>query len=467
MRTRLAVIGNGMATGRLLDELVDRDSSRLEVTVFGEEPHGCYNRILLGRVVSGTDLSDIMLKPPAWYTDRGVVLHAGRKVTALDSAARRLTTCDGSIHRYDAAVFATGSMAVVPPLSGLSHDGLPKPGAFVFRTVADSQAIREYARPAMSAVVLGGGLLGLEAAAALSDLGLYVTVIHQAAWLMNRQLDRSAGDFLRRGVERLGLLVRTEARATGVIGEERVEGVRIDTGELIPADVLVLAAGIRPRTELAAAANVPVNRGILVNDRLSTAVPGLSAVGECAEHNGTVYGIVPPIWEQCGVLADLLTGRDPTARYRGSKQYTRLKVAGVEVAQMGVTDPMADDEVIQIIEDRRGVYRRLVVRSDRLIGATLVGDVAAAPGLAGWFDRGDPLPENRLDLLTSGDAPNSACDREVCNCHRVKESTICEAVRAGCTSLPQLAAQTKAGTGCGSCRGVLADLILSTQSTTA
>lgn len=463
MKTRLAVIGNGMAAGRLLDELVGRDASRLDVTVFGEEPHGCYNRILLGRVVGGADPSDILIKSPAWYADRGVVLHAGRRVTAVDPAARRLTTCDGQTHRYDAAVFATGSAAVVPPLAGLTRDGRPKPGAFVFRTVADCQAIRGYARPAMSAVVLGGGLLGLEAAAALSDLGLYVTVIHQAPWLMNRQLDRPAGEFLRRGIERLGLFVRTGARATGVVGDERVEGVALESGEVIPADVLVLAAGIRPRTELAAAANVPVNRGILVNDRLATAVPGLSAVGECAEHNGTVYGIVPPIWEQCGVLADLLTGRDPAARYRGSKQYTRLKVAGVEVAQMGVTDPAADDEVIQIVEDRRGVYRRLVVRNDRLVGATLVGDAAAAPGLAAWFDRGDPLPANRLDLFASGDAPTSAGDREVCNCHRVKESTVREAVKAGCTSLPQLAAQTKAGTGCGSCRGALADLILSTQ----
>ena len=462
MKTRLAVIGNGMAAGRLLDELTGRDASRLDVTVFGEEPHGCYNRILLGRVVGGADPADILLKTPAWYTDRGVALHTGRKVTALDPAARRLTTADGQTHRYDAAVFATGSAAVVPPLTGL-----PRAGSFVFRTVEDCQAIRAYARPAMSAVVLGGGLLGLEAAAALSDLGLYVTVVHQAGWLMNRQLDSTAGEFLRRGVEKLGLFVRTGARAAGVVGDDRIEGVTLDTSEVIPADVLVLAAGIRPRTELAAAANVPVNRGILVNDRLATAVPGLSAVGECAEHAGVVYGVVPPIWEQCGVLADLLTGRDPAARYTGSKLYTRLKLAGVEVAQMGDPEPAAGDEVVQVVEDRRGVYRRLVVRNDRLVGATLVGDASAAPGLAGWFDRGDPLPANRLDLLASGEVATSAADREVCNCHRVKESVIREAVRDGCTSLPLLAARTMAGTGCGSCRGALADLILSTQAAPA
>jgi nitrite reductase (NADH) large subunit len=463
MHKRLAIIGNGMAAGRLLDELVRRNAGRqYEVAVFGEETHGCYNRILLGRVLAGGAPDEIMLKPRAWYADRGVTFHAGRMVARLDGPARKLFTDDGQEFGYDVAVFATGSAPFIPPLDGLkTADGKPKDGAFLFRTVDDCQKMRAYARPASSAVVLGGGLLGLEAAKALSDLGLHVTVVHLTDWLMNVQVDRPGGEFVRRGVEKLGIFVRTGVAATGVVGESKVEGVVLKTGEVLPADILVIAAGIVPRTDAAKASNVPVKRGIVVNDLLATAVPGVFAVGECAEHAGKVYGIVPPIWEQCEVLADLLTGANPTARYRGSKLYTRLKVAGVEVASMGLVEPQHDtDEVLQIIEDRRGIYRKLIVRDGRLVGATLIGDGESAPALARWFDRGDSLPPNRLDVLCSGDVSPAAADPEICNCHHVCESTLLGAIRDGCVTLPQLSAATRAGTGCGSCRGQLASLIL-------
>jgi len=232
-------------------------------------------------------------------------------------------------------------------------------------------------------------------------------------------------------------------------------------GEVLPADMVVLACGIRPRVDAAQASGVPVKAGIVVNDLLATSVPGVFAVGECSEHDGRVYGVVPPIWEQCEVLADILTGANPQARYRGSKLYTRLKVAGVEVASMGVIEPSTDsDEVIQVIEDRRGIYRKLVIRDGRLIGAVVIGEADSAPALARWFDRGDPLPPNRLDVFCSPDVSAAAADPEVCNCHHVTESAIVGAIRDGCTSLPQLSAATRAGTGCGSCRGQLARLIL-------
>jgi nitrite reductase (NADH) large subunit len=235
----------------------------------------------------------------------------------------------------------------------------------------------------------------------------------------------------------------------------------LKTGEVLPADLLVIAAGIVPRTEVAKTSGVPVKRGIVVNDLLATAVPNVFAVGECAEHDGKVYGIVPPIWEQCEVLADLLTGAKPTARYRGSKQYTKLKVAGVDVSSMGLTEPVQDsDEVIQVVEDRRGVYRKLIVRDGKLVGAILVGDDESAPTLARWFDRADPLPANRLDVLCSGDVSAAAADPEVCNCNHVCESELVRAIEDGCTTLPQLSAATRAGTGCGSCRGELANMIL-------
>lgn len=463
MNKKLAIVGNGMAAGRLLDELFRRNAGRqFDVTVFGEESHGCYNRILLGRVLGGSDPDEIMLKPRAWYADRGVTFHPGRVVAKLDGAKRTLFTADGSSFPYDVAVLATGSAPFVPPVDGLTAaDGKPKPGAFLFRTVEDCQRIHGYANPASSAVVLGGGLLGLEAAKALSDMGVHVTVVHLPEWLMNAQCDRAAGEFLRKAVEKLGIFVRTGVSVTGVVGEDKVQAVVLKTGEVVPADLLVISAGIVPRTEVARASNVPVKRGIVVNDLLATAVPGVFAVGECAEHGGKTYGIVPPIWEQCEVLADLLTGANPQARYRGSKLYTKLKVAGVEVASMGCVEPQYDtDEVLQIIEDRRGIYRKLIVRDGKLVGATLIGDGAAAPTLCRWFDRGDPLPENRLDVLCTGDVSPAAADPEVCNCHHVCQSAIVEAIKDGCTSLPTLSATTKAGTGCGSCRGQLAKLIL-------
>lgn len=463
MKKRLAIVGNGMAAGRLLDELFRRNAGlRFDVAVFGEESHGCYNRILLGQIIAGRSADDLTTKPRGWYAERGVAFHADTRVVKLDTAGRKLLTASGAEFQFDACVLATGSAAFVPPLENLNGpDGCPKAGAFLFRTVDDCERIRAAARPASSAVVLGGGLLGLEAAKALSDLGIHVTVVHLPEWLMNLQLDRLGGEYVRRGVERLGIFVRTGVAATGIAGTDKVEGVVLKTGEVIPADLLVMAAGIRPRTDVAVASGVPVKRGVVVNDLLATSVPGVYAVGECAEHNGTVYGIVPPIWEQCEVLADLLTGANPTARYRGSKLYTKLKVAGIDVSSMGLVEPQFEtDEVLQVIEDRRNIYHKLIVRDGKLIGGITVGDPEAAPALARWFDRGDKLPANRLDVLCSGDVSPAAADPEVCNCHHVCESTLKAAIADGCVTLPSLSAATKAGTGCGSCRGQLANLIL-------
>lgn len=470
MKKRLAIVGNGMAAGRLLDDLFRRNAgARFDVTVFGEEARGCYNRILLGRIIGGSPADDILTKPRAWYADRGVAFHSDTRVTRLDTAARKLVTAAGAEFAFDACVLSTGSAPFVPPLDNLKGaDDCPKVGAFLFRTVDDCERIRTYARPASTAVVLGGGLLGLEAAKALSDLGLHVTVVHLPEWLMNLQVDRLGGEFVRRAVEKLGIFVRTGVAATGIVGETKVEGVTLKTGEILSADMLVIAAGIRPRTDVAVASNVPVKRGIVVNDLLATAVPGVYAVGECAEHNGTVYGIVPPIWEQCETLADLLTGANPMARYRGSKLYTKLKVAGVDVSSMGLVEPQFDtDEVLQVIEDRRGIYRKLIVRDGKLVGGVTVGDGDAAPALARWFDRADSLPANRLDVLCSGDISPAAADPEICNCHHVSASTLTAAIADGCTTLPALSAATKAGTGCGSCRGQLANLILKTTKTAA
>jgi nitrite reductase (NADH) large subunit len=229
----------------------------------------------------------------------------------------------------------------------------------------------------------------------------------------------------------------------------------------LPAELVVFASGVQPRIELARESDVPTNAGILVDDRLQTELPNLYAVGECAEHDGRVYGTVQPVYEQCAVLADLLSEANPHARYRGSKVYTRLKVAGVEVASMGDVDPReGDDEVVQVIEEKRGVYRKLIIRDDRLAGAVLVGDTSAAAGLVQRYERGDAVPANRLDLLASPDRGTESAGGVICQCHQVGESTLLDAMHNGCRTLQELAARTGAGTGCGSCRGQLAALLL-------
>jgi nitrite reductase (NADH) large subunit len=463
-RKRLAIIGNGMAASRLLDELLQRGASgRYEITVFGEEPGGAYNRVLLSKVLAGEAPDSIVTKPAGWYQASGITLMEGVVVKRLDTAAKLVELADGSSQRYDVAVIATGSQPLVPPLEGMmTAQGEMKPGAFVYRTMSDCRSMRAYARPGDNAVVLGGGLLGLEAAKVLSDLGLHVTVIHASKTLMNVQLDELGGQMLEREIERCGIFVRTSRTVEGVLGDQVVDGVRLDDGKALAADMLVLACGVRPRVELGRASGLPINKGIIVNDTLATEAPGVYAVGECAEHAGRTYGLVSPAWEQVAVLADVLTGASPQTRYRGSKVYARLKVAGVDVASMGRIDPELDsDEVIQVVETRRGSYRKLVVRGGTLVGAILVGNTEAAAGLVQIFDRGDLLPDDPLEALCSGASFASGVerDRAVCNCHKVGSAQLREAIEAGATTVEAIGAVTKAGTGCGSCKTELTQLL--------
>lgn len=466
MKNKLSIIGNGMATSRLLDELIRQGGlGQYEISVFGEEPHGAYNRILLNRILEGGVIDDITLKPAAWYAEHGIRFYSGIRVTRLSHASRRLWTNDGAEHFFHKAVFATGSVPRVPAVEGLClPDGKLKEGVFTYRTAADVERMRMWAKPGFKAIVVGGGLLGLEAAKGLADLGLDVTVAHIFDILMNRQVDRIGGQFLRRAIERMGIKVRTSVNTKAIVGARRIEALDFGGGEQIPADMVVFASGIKPCVELAKDSDVPVNSGILVDDFLETQLPGLYAVGECAEHAEMVYGTVQPIYEQCVVLADHLTGSKADARYLGSKVYTKLKVAGVEVASMGVIDADSQsDEVVQIIEENRRVYHKLVIRDNRLVGAVLVGDSSAAAGLVRAFDSKSVVPPNRLDLLASGEAipgMSGGNNPEVCNCHNVSASVLIGEIRGGCNTLARLSEKTKAGTGCGSCRGQLADLIL-------
>jgi nitrite reductase (NADH) large subunit len=276
---------------------------------------------------------------------------------------------------------------------------------------------------------------------------------------LNTQLDFVGGEMLRRQIERTGMFVRTGRTIEEVVGEQKVEGVILDDGQHLSADLVVAACGVRPRVEVARASNIPINKGIMVNDTLATQVPGVYAIGECAEHQGMLYGLVAPAWEQAEVLANLLSGAAPKSRYRGSKLYSRLKVAGVEVASMGATEPKLDsDEVIQIVEERRQAYRKLIIREQKLIGAMFVGEVRAAATLIGVFDRNDDMPEDPLEALCAFTTATSA-ERTICNCHKVSQSALVVCIQSGADSVEAVGEQTRAGTGCGSCRNEIAELV--------
>ena len=462
-KKKMAIVGNGMGTCRLLDELVRRDAtSRYEITVFGEERGGAYNRIMLGRVLSGESPEAIVTKTPEWYDAHGIRLIQSTRVTRLDTLRKVVETADGQNRRYDVSILATGSQPLVPPLEGMrGEDGELRSGVFVYRTIADCIRMREYARSGDGAVIVGGGLLGLEAAKCLSDMGLHVTVVQSSKILMNAQLDEIAGEMLARQIDRAGIFARLGRTVESIYGDERVTGVVLDDGTTLSTDLVVLACGVRPRVDLARASGLPVNKGILVNDTLATEVPGVYAFGECCEHRGKTYGIVTPVWEQAAVLAEVLSGSQPQDRYRGSKMYTRLKVAGVDVASMGALQPELErDEVIQIVEERKDCYRKLIVRDGVLVGAMLVGNTAATATLVQLFDRGDPVPDDPLELLCEMRAPMPPGERVVCNCNKVTEQTLCDAIGAGADSMAVLCDTTRAGTGCGSCKNELARLIV-------
>ena len=461
-RRQLTVIGNGMAGARLVEEIVARDRDAYDITIFGDEPYGNYNRILLSGVLAGThEPKDIFINPLGWYESHGVRLRAGVRVARIDRARSAVIAADGHEQPYDDLVIATGSSPFVPPLDGLVTDtGTCRDGVFVFRTLDDCHAMRAHASRARRAAVIGGGLLGLEAARGLLELGLEVHVVHLMPHLMEVQLDGEAGALLRASIDRLGVRTHLPRRTTAVLGAPAISGLLFDDGSRLECDMVVVSAGIRPNAALARDAGLPVERGIVVNDDLaSPADSRIFAIGECAQHRGQTYGLVAPLWEQAQVLADRLTRRRPDAAYTGSRVSTKLKVMGIDLTVMGEKDAAPGDEVVHYSEPSRGVYKKMLVRDGRLAGAILLGDPDGAPGLLQAFDRNLPLPSNRAELLfpnTRADAPLSAAslpdDAQICNCNGVSKGRLRAAIAEGCRSLRTLCSATRAGTGCGSCK---------------
>ena len=464
-KQELVVIGNGMAGARLVEEVVSLGGQEIyDITVLGEESCGNYNRILLSGVLSGShDPDDIFINPLDWYEENGVELHAGVRVIGIDRKGKMAYGSGGLLVPYDKLVIATGSSAFVPPMDGLmEEDGSYKPGVFVFRTLDDCTEIINYAGKVQKAAVIGGGLLGLEAARGLMNRGIEVDVVHLMAWLMDMQLDSLSGQLLKQSLEGLGVRFHLEKLTTAILGDGEVTGLQFKDGATLDCDMVVVSAGIRPNVDLARMAGLHVRRGILVTDSLACRNDqDIYSIGECAEHRSQVYGLVAPLWEQARVLAERLTGRNADALYTGSRISTKLKVMGVELAVAGDKDPSSDeDEVVTYVEPNRNVYKKVIVRDGKVTGAILLGDGLTVPRILQAFDRGEALPENRSELLfpLSADAmpmlnvEDLPDDAQICNCNGVTKAKIVAAVDNGNRSLKAVCDATRAGTGCGSCK---------------
>ncbi len=474
-KKKLVVIGNGMAGARTVEEILERGGGeQFEITMFGEEPSGNYNRILLSNVLNGSyQEEEIFLNPLSWYEEHNIRLHAGKRAAGLLRRARIVYGEDGMPEPYDKLIIATGSRAFIPPMEGTTMpDGKLKPGVFVFRTLEDCRKIADWAQGKQTAAVIGSmGLLGLEAARGLQNFGLDVSVVHLGGHLMQQQLDADAGAIgLAPSMEALGLKVALlESKNTSaILGEDRVLGLRFADGGTLECDMVIISAGIKANWEIAAGCGLTVERGIVVDDQMRCPDdPDIYAVGECAQHRGHVYGLVAPLFEQAKVLADHITGKNRHAAYHGSKVATKLKVMGVEVASMGIVEPQTpDDEVVQFSEPRKGTYKKLIIRDGRLVGGILLGDLSKAAYLMQTFDRNTPLPEERLQLLFDIGAPakqvtfmEMSANAQVCNCNGVSKGAIIACVNAGKRSAKAVMDATRAGMGCGSCKSMVAEIV--------
>ncbi len=470
-KQKLVVVGNGMAGARAVEEVLARGGAeQFDITMFGDEPYGNYNRIMLSNILSGVQNADeIYINPLDWYRENNITLHAGARVADIDRAARAVRAENGVVAHYDVLLIATGSRAFVPPMKGTNGpDQQLRPGVFGFRTLDDCTAIIDAAKRSKCAAVIGGGLLGLEAARGLLNHGCAVHVVHLGSSLMEAQLDAAGAAILKTAMEKMGVTIHLQKATTAILGEDTVTGLAFKDGGTLPCDMVVISAGIRPNAEIGVRAGLTVERAIVVDNHMrSVDDRHVYVVGECAQHRGAVYGLVAPLWEQAKVFADHVTARNLDAAYHGSKLATKLKVMGVELASMGITNPKEErDEIIQFTEPHRGTYKKLIVRDGRLVGGILIGDISKAAYLMQAFDRDSPLPEERLSLLFDLGTPSEKVtldempgDAQVCNCNGVSKAAIGACVAGGARTATAVMNATRAGKGCGSCKSLVGELV--------
>ena len=472
-RERLVVIGNGMAGCRAVEEILARDPARFDVVIFGAEPRVNYNRIMLSPVLAGEKtFEEIVINTPEWYAENGITLVSGDRVDHIDRAARTVISASGRVEPYDRLLIATGSDPFIIPVPGKDLEGV-----VTFRDLDDVDRMLAAAGKGSPdggpgrAVVIGGGLLGLEAAHGLSLRGMTVTVIHLMPTLMERQLDEAAGWLLKSELERRGQTVLTGANTQEIVGSDgKVAAVRLEDGREIPADIVVMAVGIRPATALARQAGLEVERGVLVDDHMVTSDPAVMAVGECVQHRGQCYGLVAPLWEMCRALADYATGAP--SGYEGSVTSTKLKVSGIDVFSAGDFSGGEGCEDIVMRDAARGVYKRVIVKEDRLLGAVLYGDTADGAWYFDLMKKGEDVSAIREALIFGqsfalGGAladPNAAVaalsdDAEICGCNGVSKGKVVGCIEGGAHSLDAVRSQCKASASCGSCTGLVESLL--------
>jgi nitrite reductase (NADH) large subunit len=469
-REKLVCIGNGMAGIRTLEELLKLDNESYDITVFGAEPHNNYNRILLSPVLAGEKkFTDIILNDDAWYVDNNITLYKGHTVTEINRIKRLVITASGESVPYDRLLIATGSNPFIIPVPGHQLKGVVG-----FRDVKDVDMMLAAAQNGGHAVVIGGGLLGLEAANGLMKQGMTVSVVHVTDVLMNNQLDPVAANLLKTELEKRGVQFLMSAQTEAILGDESVTGVRFKDGREVAANLVVMAVGIRPNIELAKKANLYCERGIVVSDTLQTYDPRIYAVGECAQHRGLAYGLVAPLFEQAKVCANHLA-KHGIARYEGSVTSTKLKVTGIDLFSAGDFIGSSKTEEIVFKDAQRNIYKKLVIENNRIKGAVMYGDTMDGSWYFQLMRDETDITAFRENILFGkahvGDAGHGEVnhvaslpdDAEICGCNGVCKKTIVNAITTqGLFTLEDVRKHTKASASCGSCTGLVEQLLVST-----
>ncbi|MED3601697.1 NADPH-nitrite reductase [Bacillus subtilis] len=456
-KKQLVLVGNGMAGVRAIEEILSVAKDEFQITIFGAEPHPNYNRILLSKVLQGdTDIKDITLNDWDWYEENNIQLYTNETVIKVDTENKTVITDADRIQPYDELILATGSVPFILPIPGAD-----KKGVTAFRDIKDTDTMLAASKQYKKAAVIGGGLLGLEAARGLLNLGMDVSVIHLAPFLMERQLDATAGRLLQNELEKQGMTFLLEKQTEEIVGDDRVEGLRFKDGTSIEADLVVMAVGIRPNTTLGAESGIPVNRGIIVNDYMQTEIPHIYAVGECAEHRGIAYGLVAPLYEQAKVLAKHMCGIE-TKPYEGSVLSTQLKVSGVEVFSAGDFNESEEKKAIKVFDEQDGIYKKIVLRGNQIVGAVLFGDSSE-----GNQKEADISETSKISILQpldqqAGTSITAAMsdDEIICGCNGVSKGAIIQAIHEkGCSSTDEIKACTGASRSCGGCKPLVEEIL--------
>lgn len=467
MKQKLVMVGNGMAGVAFVEQLLKLNPSKYDITIIGAEPHPNYNRIMLSSVLAGdAELKDIVLNDWDWYRDNQITLHTGHVVTGIDTGKKNVVTDQGMKIEYDELVLATGSLPFMLPLPGADKEGV-----IAFRDIRDCNAMIEASKNYKKAIVIGGGLLGLEAARGLLNLNMEVSVVHIFQHLMERQLDPTGSKMLQEQLEGQGMKFLLEKQSDSILGKKRVQGLKFKDGSEVEADLVVMAVGIKPNVQLAKDSGIEVNRGIVVDDYMQTSVQGVYSLGECAEHRGIVYGLVAPLYEQGAILAKKLAGSESNG-YAGSVLSTKLKVSGVQVFSAGRFTDEPGTKALRVQDELSGIYKKVVFQEGKVVGAVLFGDTAEGSKLFSLIRSGENFSGREREVLfgaegSGGNGGSTADlveamsgDEIICGCNGVTKDTIIEAIKEkGCVSIGEIKACTKASGSCGGCKPLVEDVL--------